>query len=339
MRPDRDQIPPELQAAMEETPARTRGLESVWDALASVAPAEPVVPSTDAAWDDLQRRIATGAPVTRAADRPARPAARGRFIAPGVRIGAVAVVLLLVGVGLWWRMPVTQRVAPGLQNIVFLPDGSTVELNSASEIRYARGFAVAPFVAADERRVQLDGEAFFTVTPDAKRPFVVLTGDARIEVVGTRFNVRARDTASGSRTIVTLQEGTVRVRSVGRESGAVVMDSVGASVELRAGETPRPLVAAASLEHVLAWRNNGFAVVDEPVDEILREVQRRFSVSLEVDPALATDPAMTVFYPRGTTAEEIIHDLCLARGWQYREMSRGFAVFPAERPSADSSME
>ena len=342
MKTDRDDIPPELHEALKEGESGDAGLRAIWDALGSVRTPGPIAPSTPDAWADLERRISRRptpseppSPTERrsgraAPDRPARETSRrSRLVPAGLAVGALVLVVALGFV--WWTQPVVVSVASGDQQTVTLPDGSTVELNSDSRLAYTRGFERVPFLPAPTREVALAGEAFFSITRDAQRPFVVRTGDARIEVLGTQFNVRARDTERGRRTLVTLREGTIRVRAEGEVSEPVVLDSSGASVMLRAGEAPQMMARQTSLEHVLAWRSRGFAAVDEPVGDILREIQRRYSVELELERGLSTDSAMTVFYLRGTSAEEIIHDLCLSRGWNYRETSRGFAVFASGR--------
>lgn len=329
MRSDHDQIPPELRDALDDAPARMERVTSMWRALGSIRSPESVVPSTSDAWESLAGRIDasekadTSERIHHAADRVARRPARP--LRRALAAGGVVLALMLAAV--WWRQPISVRVVPGAQAVVQLPDGSTVELNSASQLQYRRDFSVLPLIDAAQRTVHLRGEAFFSVVTDPDRSFVVETEGARVEVMGTQFNVRSRESARGFRTLVTLREGRVRVSAVGAAAEPLLMDSVGASVLLRAGELPEYVVREATLDHLLAWRTKGFAAVDEPVGEILREVQRRYSVQLDLEEGLATDSAMTVFYLRGTSAEEIIHDLCLSRGWQYRETSNGFAVF------------
>lgn len=68
---------------------------------------------------------------------------------------------------------------------VVLSDGTKVWLNASSAIKYPTQFS------ADSRTVYLTGEAFFDVTKDANRPFIVSTNDMEIEVLGTSFNVMA----------------------------------------------------------------------------------------------------------------------------------------------------
>jgi len=67
--------------------------------------------------------------------------------------------------------------------IAELPDGSRAFLNRNSELTYQGRFG------KNVRSVKLSGEAFFEITPDADRPFIIDAGVARVTVIGTSFNV------------------------------------------------------------------------------------------------------------------------------------------------------
>jgi transmembrane sensor len=83
-----------------------------------------------------------------------------------------------------------------------LPDGSMITLNKNSSIEYN-----SKFTKGDKRSVKLKGEAFFTVTPDKKKPFIITVNDIQVKVVGTSFNIK---TISGQ-TEVIVKTGTVEV--------------------------------------------------------------------------------------------------------------------------------
>ncbi|MGK7395288.1 MAG: FecR family protein [Candidatus Cyclobacteriaceae bacterium M3_2C_046] len=74
---------------------------------------------------------------------------------------------------------------PGIKSKIFLPDGSSVNLNSESTIIYPEQFSDSV------RMVEVHGEAFFDVKKEADRPFIVKSGDVSTQVLGTKFNVRA----------------------------------------------------------------------------------------------------------------------------------------------------
>ena len=83
-----------------------------------------------------------------------------------------------------------------------LQDGTVVNLNSASELRYPVRFT------GTERKVFLTGEAYFQVAKDKEHPFVVVTGEAEIEALGTSFNIYSYE--EENRIETTLVEGAVR---------------------------------------------------------------------------------------------------------------------------------
>lgn len=121
----------------------------------------------------------------------------------------VAASLLLIA-GAWFfyqginessKVPLTnatakQAVPPSVDPIRFvnteprmamhlLPDGSTVWLHADAVITYPVNFQ------SDHRQVTFEGEGFFDVKSDRKRPFVIQSGDMKVEVLGTRFNIKA----------------------------------------------------------------------------------------------------------------------------------------------------
>jgi ferric-dicitrate binding protein FerR (iron transport regulator) len=316
MTPNRDpSLPPELGARLRAEPDAAE-LVRVWDLLGEVAPADGTATDEDAAWDRL-RAATVEAPhrsAGRIADRPARRPRRRR-----VRWAwAPAVVVALLAVGwLYVSVPATVTAPAGAFAAVTLPDGSTVELNSGSRLEYPRAFWRLPFVAAEERPVRLVGEAYFDVER-GPRPFVVETADAEVRVLGTAFNVRARDAA----TVVTVTEGRVRVEGAA-DAEAVV---------LGAGERARvaggvPTAEAGGTAPALAWREQGFAAQEQPLAAILAELERRYAVDISLTTAGAADDTLTLYFPHPTDAESILRDLCTARDLNYRRTSRGFEVY------------
>jgi len=82
-----------------------------------------------------------------------------------------------------------------------LPDGSVVTLNKHSSVNYPSKFK------GDTRTITLKGEAFFNITPNKKKPFIIHVNDVSIKVVGTSFNVRSE----GGVTEVIVETGVVQV--------------------------------------------------------------------------------------------------------------------------------
>ena len=328
-------MPPELRDQLESQPPEARRkIEQVWGLLGHLEHDALDAPPTDAAWDDLQQRL-DEPPSTMRADRPAPDRARAQKSRRRAWAGLSMVAgLVVVVLGLWtWQAQVTVSVPRGEQYTATLPDGSTVHLNSDSRLRYRSGFLAWPFVPAGERRVTLEGEAFFEVVRGA-RPFVVETFNARVEVLGTQFNVRARQGPLEGETQVTLATGRVLVTDQADLEVSTILSEAGQMARVGTVAAPDTLASPdRRLNRVLAWRQQGFAVVNKPLSFVLAEVERRYALSIRVEDGIALTASMTVFYPRGTTAEEIIHDVCLSEGCRYRATSRGFVLFPADSSS------
>jgi ferric-dicitrate binding protein FerR (iron transport regulator) len=144
-----------------------------------------------------------------------------------------------------------------------LSDGTRVWLNADSELRYPVSFA------GDRREVFLSGEAYFHVTRDVARPFIVESGGVRVEVLGTKFNVSAyRDE---ERVITTLEEGSVRVSASG-ESRVLAPGT-------RAVSTAAGLVVTAADAAIdIGWVHRAFEFVEMPLGDITRQLQRWYDV-------------------------------------------------------------
>lgn len=251
-------------------------------------------------------------------DRP--PAARDRMRGAIRRwhwwlaLPIAAVIVLVI-----WMQPVTVTAERGSRLAVVLPDGSAVELNSASFLRYRRGFA--------DRTLQLHGEAFFQVVDDG-RDFVVETFNARVTVLGTEFNVRAWPDDVEPATSVSVASGRVMVEGAGahvdlasvrlaaRQSSSVHADSITAA---------RP--DSVMLERISMWRTGGLAFVDQPLAVVLPEIARRFDVDLEFSDVSHGLRRLTYLNPNPQSATGVLADVCETVGLRYRRTASGFVLF------------
>ncbi len=153
---------------------------------------------------------------------------------------------------------------------VRLPDGSAVWLNAASSLKYPSTFA-----HASQRVVDLDGEAYFEVAHDTRKPFVVRSRNQQVEVLGTHFNVKSYEDESEVRT--TLLEGKVRV-SAGSDSRSVTVLRPGQqAAQINTGIAVRDV----NTDEVVAWRNDYFRFVDTPLKEIMNQISRWYDVEVE----------------------------------------------------------
>ena len=167
-------------------------------------------PASDA-WKQLDLRI------RRSAIRK-RFAVAAAIILPLILLSGI--FTLLVDKAECWE-PVYAQVETlrGEEKMVLLPDGTQVHLNAMSRLVYPETFT------GDQRRVELDGEAFFDVTK-SDIPFIVSTPLMDIQVLGTVFNVSAY---SGEEASAVLVEGSIKVTS-GEEAGCVLTPGMMATI-------------------------------------------------------------------------------------------------------------
>lgn len=140
-----------------------------------------------------------------------KPEKRFSFI-PYLRYVAMVAVILSIGWGGFRLIRLNQEkvliytevhVKNGEHKRIILPDGTSVTLNAGSYLKYPRQFIT------DVRRIEMNGEAFFEVTRDEEKPFLIHTKDADVKVLGTSFNVKAFD--MDEQLTVSVQTGKVQV--------------------------------------------------------------------------------------------------------------------------------
>ncbi len=174
--------------------------------------------------------------------------------------------------------------ARGQRRSVRLPDGSTLELDAATQVavRFTR----------QRREVQLaDGQAMFSVQAHADQPFDVLAGALRITVVGTRFSVRhVRAGLDAGQTVVAVEEGRVRVQAQHAADAGVAP-----GVLLTAGQSVRgddlghlEAISQVSPAAVAPWRSGRISFTDATLAQALAEFERYGDTGLVLrDPAVA----------------------------------------------------
>jgi len=182
--------------------------KKIWDSSKELAAVSNV--DVNKAWERFQNRIS-------GRHEPAK-ILKSRF--SWLRIAAS--VILIAGLGIAAFILVNKNTTPKEmvaqtgQNVLVdtLSDGSVITLNKRSTITYPSKFK------GNTRAIALKGEAFFNVTPDKKKPFIISVNDVQVTVVGTSFNIKSEN----GNTEVVVETGIVRVTRSGK------------TVELNAGE-------------------------------------------------------------------------------------------------------
>ncbi len=165
----------------------------------------------------------------------------------------------------------TLSTANGEQYKVVLPDGSSVILNAASRIRFP-----VSFVQLNERKIQLEGEAYFSVKHNAKQPFRVVARGQMVEDIGTEFNISAYADDPDIKT--TVAEGIARVIP---EKTASLHNSVVLTASQQSILTNGRLqVQSVDLRLALAWKNGKFSFKNTSLDEAMKQVARWYNIKV-----------------------------------------------------------
>jgi len=153
---------------------------------------------------------------------------------------------------------------------VTLPDGTKVWLNAGSSLKYPMSFA------KNERRVSLEGEAFFEVTKDSARPFKVLSKGQEIEVLGTAFNVNAYPDNTAIKT--TLVNGKVKLSNDKRYSEVIYLLPGQQSTNTNNGKIQLANVDTAPFT---AWKEGLFYFDETPLSDALQQIGRWYNVEVK----------------------------------------------------------
>ncbi len=236
-------------------------------------PAAP--PDVEIEWQKLQQRLRRSATKTASVrSLPQREAFASRW-RYGILAAAAVLALALLGRYLLApRQPVWQAVSTvsGERSRLQLPDGSRIILNANSTLRYPDDWANAA-----ARRVELRGEAYFEVAPQAgrQRDFVVQTNDGAVQVVGTRFAVYER----GEGTHVAVEAGKVVVTSV--LSAARVSLEPGQMTQFHKNDralTPQ----AAPLGFYTTWWQDHIKLEGTPFGDVARRLEETYGIRVQV---------------------------------------------------------
>lgn len=224
-----------------------------------------------------------------------------------VRLAISFACILFIGFILWkteigffkYHIVVTKNKE---KKEILLSDGSRIRMNSGSTVKYKKSWK-------DKRQVQLTGEAFFSVQP-AELPFIVQTENAETRVLGTEFNIWARD----RQTRVIVKEGRVQLASVTDDSGEVVLNQgmMSQIQQNRMPETPE----MTNVETALGWLENRLVFDEEPLKHVIAELIRFYDTDIQIDDPSLSELTMTASFS-DMTLEEVLESICLAIDARY----------------------
>ncbi|MEN5232998.1 FecR family protein [Sphingobacterium faecium] len=190
----------------------------------------------------------------------------------------------------------------GKKQKLTLSDGTAISLNSGTKLRYPEHFDAA------KREVVLDGEAFFEVSKDPKRPFIVQTKNTSTRVLGTRFNLLSR---SGQADILTVEEG--RVQFTAMDCIDTLLLKANMQSTYQAGKMKLNTVNS---ELFNAWTKGELIFDNKTIKQVIPELERWYNVKIRCEnTAILNDQVKGKF--KQASLASVLHDIGFATSIKY----------------------
>lgn len=173
-----------------------------------------------------------------------------------------------------------------------LSDGTKVWINAMSRLKFPESFG------SGERKVQLVGEAYFEVSKDPDRPFIVQASGTDVKVLGTHFNVDAYN----KKVRTTLEEGKVEVSTADQ---AIILQP-GDFAESGDGKLNK---GRADLAKDLAWHNNEFYFNKDNVQSIVDQLSNWYAIEAKFDQGINRNKAITGSIDRNVPLSQVLEML------------------------------
>ncbi len=247
--------------------------EAIWAEAGRLTP-NPVPVDTPSAWDKMSQRIDQFEEKSTIKTIPLK----SKLI--WISSGIAATIIIVFGIFQLLKQPeISQnniKLSSAQEFIRYaLPDGSQVALNSNSEITYPNQFT------NNERRIKLEGEAFFNVKSRAGQPFIIETKNAFVQVLGTSFNVKAY---ADSDLEVIVTEGIVKLYIINSKS----LDT--SAIILEAGQKGRipleerkPVYVAEQIPDELYWLDYTLIFNDTDLKKVFELLENYHNVEIQVN--------------------------------------------------------
>lgn len=211
-----------------------------------------------------------------------------------LKYAAVFVVALLIGAlgyrfveAYGWNQQVAYNeltIPYGERSEIALYDGTKVWLNSGTTMKFPTSFS------PDERRIYLDGEAYFEVSHKSNhQPFIVSTPAMDIKVLGTHFNVNAY--ADDAEVVATLEEGKIVVVDKYSRQETELQPGDQLAVNITSGQAQ---LQSVDTELFTCWKDNLLRFQDATFDEVIQKMERWYDVNIKLQKGMQVKKLYTM---------------------------------------------
>ena len=204
----------------------------------------------------------------------------------------------------------TLKVPYGKRFSIELSDGSKIDLNSGTTLRYP-----VAFLNTGKRELFLEeGEAYFNVAKDVERKFIIHTKTQDVEVLGTQFSVSNYTNEKTVRT--TLEEGSVKVATTNDYNNQVTLKPNEQTILNKENNNFKKQKIEVS--SFLAWRKGHLVFIEMPFSDILLRLERHFGKAI-INKNEALKASKFSAYFEDETLEQIINYFALGEDFEFIE--------------------
>lgn len=246
------------------------------------------------------------------------------FYISRVGVAAAFIGILLFGGLTFYKISVSNTnsfyVVTGLgeRAQVTLPDGTKVWVGACSKIEYR-----SP-IFADERVVDMEGEVYFEVAPDKKKPFIINSDRQIAKVLGTKFNIRANK--DERYIITTLLEGSIAVSSFASEEKSVIMKP-SEQLVFDTSTGHQDLQVCEVAEEYISWVKGVLHFDNSTLTQIATELERYYNVKITIEDDKLKEERFTANFDTKENIYQILSILKMTNKFDYKTNSRNIEIY------------
>jgi len=199
------------------------------------------------------------------------------------------------------------NVKRGQTQQLTLADGTKLFLNAGSSLRYPATFS------GRNRTVELNGEAYFEVAPDANKPFIIHTGNMDIKVLGTSFNIKSYN--EDDRAIVSVNSGKVQVDLAESMMRLVANEQI--VLDKKSGELQKNII---STNDAKGWMNGSLSFKNTTIDNVAKELMRVYNCKIIIKDSTAMNVLVSGAI-ESKSLDSVLKSIYYSTGIRYRKES------------------
>ncbi|WP_316820442.1 FecR family protein [Pedobacter gandavensis] len=211
----------------------------------------------------------------------------------------------------------TIKTLKGQKLQVKLPDGTLVCLNAESILRFPESFK------GNHRTLEFSGEAYFEVAKDPSKPFIIQTSKTKVQVLGTRFNLRALATETA--TSVVVEEGKVRFLGKSGQQETILRANTRGIFD---SSSPLPIMSVQKVDasKFIAWKNNELLLDNLTIEELAQTLERWYNVKIRISRTELAQERYTGNF-NNPNLKQVLESMSFAVKFKYRQEGQTFILY------------